>query len=192
MQSVRQSGTIVKWNDEKGFGFIAPDRGAGDVFAHVKAVVGTRRPAVGDRVIFFPGTDSQGRARAVQVQFETGTPTRWWSPLVMAVVFATSFLAALTLAARLGRITPIVPVVYTVMTGVAVAAYWRDKSSARRGTQRLSENALHLVELFGGWPGALVAQQWLRHKNRKISYQVMFWGIVIAHLGAWIYFAPRK
>ena len=192
MKSVRQSGTIVKWNDEKGFGFIAPDAGAGDVYAHVKAIVGARRPTVGDRVFFFPGKDNQGRSRAFQVQFENASSGRWWSPLVLAVVFSTAFLAALALASWLGRITPVVPVVYVLMTAVAFGAYWHDKASARHGAHRLPENALHLLELFGGWPGALVAQQWLRHKNRKLSYQVFFWGIVAAHLGAWIYFAPRK
>ena len=190
MSSVRQSGTIVKWNDEKGFGFIAPDAGAGDVFAHVKAVVGARRPMVGDRVFFFPGRDNQGRSRAIQVQFEDGSGL--WSWRAIALVFSASFLAALALVAWLGRVAPVFPVVYAMMSAVTIAAYWHDKNSARHGAQRLPENALHLLELFGGWPGALVAQQWFRHKTRKLSFQFVFWAIVAAHFGAWIYLAPRK
>ena len=190
MNSVRQSGTIVKWDDEKGFGFIAPDAGSGDVFAHVKAFVGARRPVVGDRVFYFPGKDNQGRARALQVQFEGAPGLNSWRAL--GLTFAAAFLAALALAAWLGRVTPIFPVVYLMMSTVTLGAYWHDKTSARHGAWRLPENALHLLELFGGWPGALVAQQWLRHKNRKLSYQLVFWAIVAAHLGAWIYFTPRK
>jgi uncharacterized membrane protein YsdA (DUF1294 family) len=45
---------------------------------------------------------------------------------------------------------------------------------------------LHLVELLGGWPGALVAQQCFRHKTRKLSYQMVVWLIVAAHQLVWI------
>ena len=153
MSSIRHRGTIVKWDDGKGFGFIAPDAGTGDVFAHIKAVVGARRPVVGDRVVFFPGTDNQGRARAIQMQFEDGAT--FWSWRALSLALATAFLAAQALVAWLGRSSPVVPVVYAMMSAVTFGAYWHDKSSARHGAQRLPENVLHLLELSGGWPGAL-------------------------------------
>ena len=190
MSSVRQSGTIVKWDDEKGSGFIEPDAGAGDVFVHAKVVVGARRPVVGDRVIFFPEKDNQGRSRALQMQFENRSRLR--SSSACALVFAAAFLAALALAAWSGRITPVLPVIYALLSAVTFGAYRHDKNSALHGGRRMSENALHLLEVFGGWPGALVAQQWFRHKTRKLSYQVIFWTIVAAHFGAWVYFAPRR
>jgi len=32
-----------------------------------------------------------------------------------------------------------------------------------------------LVGLVGGWPGAVVAQQLLRHKTKKLSFRTRFW-----------------
>ena len=67
-----------------------------------------------------------------------------------------------------------------------LALYWHDKRSARQGQWRTPENTLHAIELLGGWPGALLAQQVLRHKTRKVSYQVVFWGIVALHQAFWV------
>jgi len=38
-----------------------------------------------------------------------------------------------------------------------------------------------LLEFLGGWPAAFLAQRVLRHKIRKISYQMIFWLIVVFH-----------
>ena len=75
---------------------------------------------------------------------------------------------------------------YTVASLVAFGLYWYDKQQARTGQWRTPENVLHGVELLGGWPGALVAQQVFRHKTRKVSYQLWFWLIVALHQAAWI------
>lgn len=74
--------------------------------------------------------------------------------------------------------------VYLAMSLVCFIAYWRDKRFAVAGAQRTPESRLHLYELLGGWPGGLLAQRLIRHKNRKVSYQVKFWLIVALHLGA--------
>jgi uncharacterized membrane protein YsdA (DUF1294 family) len=44
------------------------------------------------------------------------------------------------------------------------------------------ESSLHLIELLGGWPGAYLAQQTMRHKTVKASYQVVYWLIVLLHV----------
>ena len=76
--------------------------------------------------------------------------------------------------------------VYAVMSVVTFVAYWVDKRAAVRDRRRVPEARLHLMELLGGWPGALVAQILVRHKSRKLSYQIVFWLIVILHAAAWI------
>lgn len=67
---------------------------------------------------------------------------------------------------------------------INVFTYWlyaRDKRRAQEQEWRISENALHLVELLGGWPAAWLAQRRLRHKCSKVSYQFVFWVIVLAY-----------
>ena len=67
---------------------------------------------------------------------------------------------------------------------VSFVAYWvyaRDKEKARAGQWRVSESTLHFMELIGGWPGAFIAQQRLRHKCSKLSYQLFFWFVVVLY-----------
>ncbi|WP_271411455.1 DUF1294 domain-containing protein [Pseudomonas sp. Q1-7] len=73
---------------------------------------------------------------------------------------------------------------YLAMSLLCFVAYWRDKHLAIAGQRRIPESRLHLLELLGGWPGGLLAQRLIRHKNRKVAYQVKFWLIVAVHLGA--------
>ncbi len=62
-------------------------------------------------------------------------------------------------------------------------AYWRDKRAAVRGAWRIPERDLHMLELLGGWSGALLAQKMLHHKNKKRSYQTIFWLVPLLQIG---------
>jgi uncharacterized membrane protein YsdA (DUF1294 family) len=73
--------------------------------------------------------------------------------------------------------------VYPLMSLVAYLMYAQDKLAAIRRTWRVPESSLHLVELCGGWPGAYVAQQTMRHKTMKQPYQAIYWLIVLLHVG---------
>jgi uncharacterized membrane protein YsdA (DUF1294 family) len=76
--------------------------------------------------------------------------------------------------------------IYPFMSLLAVGLYDYDKKQARVQGQRTPEKVLHGVELLGGWPGALIAQQLFRHKTRKVSYQLLFWLIVLLHELFWM------
>ncbi|UTW07201.1 DUF1294 domain-containing protein [Pseudomonas benzenivorans] len=80
------------------------------------------------------------------------------------------------------EVLPYLALLYGLMSLVCFVAYYRDKQFAMRGARRTPEARLHLYELFGGWPGGLLAQRMIRHKNRKLGYQVRFWLIVLSHL----------
>jgi uncharacterized membrane protein YsdA (DUF1294 family) len=76
--------------------------------------------------------------------------------------------------------------VYLVMSLIAVVIYGIDKRRAERGGWRIPERTLHLLELLGGWPGALLAQRMFRHKRWKLSFMLVFWAIVALHVAGWV------
>nr|WP_245879679.1 DUF1294 domain-containing protein [Zobellella endophytica] len=84
------------------------------------------------------------------------------------------------------------PAWYLGLSLAAYLAYALDKQAARQDQWRTKESTLHLLALFGGWPGALVAQHRLRHKSRKTSFRVVFWLTVALNLLAlaWLLSAP--
>ncbi len=75
---------------------------------------------------------------------------------------------------------------YLVVSIVSFIQYAMDKRSAETGRWRTPENTLHITELLGGWPGALVAQQVFRHKTRKVSFQLVVWLIIGLHQLVWL------
>jgi len=104
--------------------------------------------------------------------------------LIFALLCALPLAGSLLLWRREGSVLALA--VYGVVSGVAFVLYWRDKRKAQTARWRTPENVLHALELAGGWPGALLAQQLFRHKTRKVSFQVVFWLIVLAHQVFWI------
>lgn len=71
---------------------------------------------------------------------------------------------------------------YLAMSVITFAVYAWDKSAAVRGTWRTPEKTLHMLALGGGWPGALLAQQLLRHKSVKPTFRAVFWLTVIVNV----------
>lgn len=50
---MRFTGTLESWDDDRGFGFIEPDRGGQDIFVHIKTFSSLRgRPQPGQRLSF--------------------------------------------------------------------------------------------------------------------------------------------
>lgn len=79
-------------------------------------------------------------------------------------------------------VLPAVVALYGFFSVIAFFNYARDKSAARSGQRRISEKRLLIIGLAGGWPGALLAQQTLRHKTSKKSFQLQFWITVVINL----------
>ncbi|QXH39243.1 DUF1294 domain-containing protein [Pseudomonas sessilinigenes] len=104
--------------------------------------------------------------------------------LVFVLLCALPLFGALSLWWR--GVSAIPLLAYGAVSLLTFLVYWHDKRRARDQGQRTPENVLHALELAGGWPGALLAQQLVRHKTRKLSYQTVFWLIVALHQVFWI------
>lgn len=48
------------------------------------------------------------------------------------------------------------------------------------------------LSLFGGWPGAKIAQSFLRHKSKKLSFRITYWLTVAANCGALYWLVTPK
>lgn len=179
---MRFEGTLTSWNDERGFGYIESTQGGEPIFVHVSAWPNSSgRPQLNQRVTFEVEVGPKGRrARSVELirARRSPAPTRSVGPAQWgtATLFAIpAFLAIYAVAAVLWKPPAWVAGVYIIASVITFAAYAIDKSSAKRGTWRTPESTLHLLALIGGWPGALLAQQFLRHKSTKQEFRQAFW-----------------
>lgn len=186
-------GRVHEWRDDNGFGFIKPMLPGPAVFVHIRSFTRPgRRPQVGDLLIYEIGRDPNGRPRAERVEFSLASkatspsrPTssrRSWA--IPAAVLA---LLSIGAAGAVGKLPLLIVGLYFGMSLVAYVLYAWDKVSARGGRWRTQESTLLMAGLLGGWPGALIAQESLRHKTAKAPFQAAFWGSMLINVGALIW-----
>jgi uncharacterized membrane protein YsdA (DUF1294 family)/cold shock CspA family protein len=190
----RRYGRIEQWNDDRGFGSITPKHGGKQVFVHVSSLIDRqRRPKGNDVVTYETKQDAKGRLQATNVSFAgakvgASKSTTRSSTRSRAMLVAGAFFVVLACLSACGLLPQITFAVYLVASVLTFFFYFRDKSAARRGLWRTPESTLHLLALAGGWPGALIAQQVLRHKSSKQSFTVTFWatGVLNCVALAWL------
>jgi uncharacterized membrane protein YsdA (DUF1294 family)/cold shock CspA family protein len=187
---MRFEGTLKTWNDDRGFGFIEPAAGGEDIFVHIKAFAERGgRPQVQQPVSFEVELGPQGKKRAKNVQpvrrvaprprRRNDSPAQWGTATLFAIpAFAILFLGV----AIVWRPPMVLALIYLAASLVTFAVYYGDKNAARQGDWRIQENMLHLLALAGGWPGALLAQQFLRHKSTKREFRSVFWATVVLNV----------
>ena len=189
---MRDKGKLVTWNDDKGYGFIAPFSGTPRVFVHARAFGNrTRRPELDDVVTYTLSKDKQGRPRAVNATLagEKRPPRTKRTSSAWAIFVAVTFFCAVGTAVVVLNLPPAILLIYLAASVVTFIAYAIDKSAARKGRWRTKEGTLHVLAMIGGWPGALVAQRVLRHKSRKQPFRVIFWLTVILNCAALVWFS---
>lgn len=191
---MRFDGQLISWNDAKGFGFIRPRNGGQEIFVHIKAwPAGTARPQGQELLTFEVERNAEGKIRARNVAFAqlgkrrqtpgAGSQARSGS----AARFMLALFCVLLMAcAILWQVPRMVAGAVVGASMLCFGVYAHDKAAARKGTQRVPENYLHLLALIGGWPGALLAQQLLRHKSSKPAFRAAFWGTVILNVAVFL------
>lgn len=178
-------GKIVAWKADRGFGFIQPRAGGGDVFLHIGDIRHARyEPQIGDEVSFSLKKDDHGRPRAARAVIagvaRPGRSSQEWADLIALLVPAIFLMGLYGMEDYWPALY-----VYLGMSILALIVYAQDKRSAKAGDWRTSEATLHWIGFLGGWPGAILAQAMFRHKTRKPSFQFVFWTIVAVHIGFW-------
>lgn len=210
---MKKQGTIVRWDAARGFGFIRSPGGT-DVFLHVRDFrdAGTA-PREGLDVVFEEiHVGGKGpRAMAVHAAGSRAvTPSRQprprpattktaagISPLhsLLVAFLMMAYAAVLLWAVWHRHLTVPVLGAAALLNAITFFVYWRDKYAAQRGAWRTPESSLHALSLAGGWPGAWMAQQVLRHKSSKAQFRTVYWGTVALHWGgllAWLWQATQR
>jgi uncharacterized membrane protein YsdA (DUF1294 family)/cold shock CspA family protein len=187
----RVGGVVTTWNDDRGFGFLKPDDGGPDVFLHFTAVPrGTARPYQGQHLTFEVERDEKGKTRAVHAEpvlvAERAEPTTRPTSVVVAAGSILAFVAVFLVAHWRWQVPWTIAAIYLALSILAFAMYAADKRAAQANRWRTPEITLLLVGLVGGWPGAAVAQQVLRHKTKKLSFRTRFWFTVVLNVIAFV------
>ena len=98
------------------------------------------------------------------VRSRNDKPAQWGTASLFAIP---AFLLVFALAAAVWKVPGWVAGIYLGASVVCFFAYAVDKSAAAGDRRRVPEDTLLALGLVGGWPGAIVAQQTLRHKSNK-------------------------
>lgn len=189
MAPKRFTGTLTTWHDDRGFGFLQADQGGEPVFVHIKAFLpGSGRPQLNQAYTFEVETGAKGKraknvapVRAARVKQATGSSRQrpsaapWGTATLLVIPL---FLVLYAAVAVVWRPPLWVAGVYLGLSLLTFVVYAMDKSAAQAQSWRTAESTLHLLALAGGWPGALLAQQWLRHKSSKREFRAVFWATV--------------
>jgi uncharacterized membrane protein YsdA (DUF1294 family)/cold shock CspA family protein len=193
-------GKVINWNDDKGFGFVEPNGGGTRAFVHIKSFRSrSHRPVNGDLIIYELVQGQDKRYKAENIKFANdakktdgvyGKSTKSSLPTGFTLLFCVGLISAVLI----GRLTPLVLGLYIVMSVIAFIVYAIDKSAAQNGRWRTKESTLHLLGLFGGWPGALFAQNKLRHKSSKQEFKTVYWVTVFINIAGfmWLFTAQGE
>lgn len=178
-------GVVVKFDEERGFGFIRSRRTQEDVFVHIKDVKGQMPLREGQYVTFGIHMTERGlSARQVRPGKQQLTPQEQYGIVAMlgiALLFVLMFQQDWH---------PVLSYLLAI-NAITFLFYGSDKAIAGTSFTRVPESILHGLAVFGGSPAALLRQRLFRHKTAKKSFQLMYWFIVALQIALLIVLQAR-
>ncbi|MET3494506.1 cold shock and DUF1294 domain-containing protein [Variovorax boronicumulans] len=210
---MKRQGRLVRWEADRGFGFIRSPEVSADVFVHLRDFSDRRvSPQVGMALSFEEIHVGGKGPRAVAVQAMQAAASRPSPPSPRpapvndrrrslprsnprgasasgssgswGMLFLLAYGLLLGVAVWTGRLPLLVLGAVPGLSLLAFIAYALDKNAAQTGRWRTKESTLHLLALIGGWPGAWAAQRLLRHKSSKQGFLVVYRATVALHCAA--------
>ena len=104
--------------------------------------------------------------------------------LSSSIQIAITYLALVAVSALFAESSKALLAWYFVIGVVTFFVYAKDKRAAINGNWRVPEKTLHIFSVAGGWLGALIAQDKLRHKTQKQPFRAIYWATVVINVAA--------
>lgn len=107
--------------------------------------------------------------------------------LSSSIQIAITYLVLVAVSALFAESSKVMLAWYLVIGVVTLFVYAKDKRAAINGNWRVPEKTLHIFSVAGGWLGALIAQDKLRHKTQKQPFRAIYWLTVFINVAAFVW-----
>ncbi|MEZ8880557.1 MULTISPECIES: DUF1294 domain-containing protein [Vibrio] len=107
--------------------------------------------------------------------------------LSSSIQIAITYLVLVAVSVLFSESSKALLVWYLVIGIVTFFVYAKDKRAAINGNWRVPEKTLHIFSIAGGWLGALIAQDKLRHKTQKQPFRAIYWLTVVINVAAFLW-----
>ncbi|CAH7224524.1 conserved membrane hypothetical protein [Vibrio chagasii] len=107
--------------------------------------------------------------------------------LSSSIQIATTYLVLVAASMLFAESSKVLLAWYLVIGVVTFFVYAKDKRAAINGNWRVPEKTLHIFSVAGGWFGALIAQDKLRHKTQKQPFRAIYWLTVVINVATFVW-----
>lgn len=107
--------------------------------------------------------------------------------LSSSIKIAITYLMLVAISVLFAESSKALLVWYLAIGLVTFFVYAKDKRAAINGNWRVPEKTLHIFSAVGGWLGALIAQDKLRHKTQKQPFRAIYWLTVVINVAVFVW-----